>query len=210
MIKWVWFIGFAIIGGMIGLKLGTMLQKPQQQDVSQNNETRVKSKVVFETRLGNIVIGLYDTLAPVTVENFLTYVDEGFYEGTIFHRVIDGFMIQGGGYDSDLKQKATKAPIKNEANNGIKNKRATLAMARTQVIDSATAQFFINVADNASLDFRDESIQGYGYCVFGEVLEGMDVVDAIKQLKVSMQGMHQHLPQEAVVILSAKRVGEFK
>ena len=119
-------------------------------------------------------------------------------------------MIQGGGYDSDLKQKATKAPIKNEANNGIKNKRATLAMARTQVIDSATAQFFINVADNASLDFRDDSIQGYGYCVFGEVLEGMDVVDAIKQLKVSMQGMHQHLPQEAVVILSAKRVDEFK
>lgn len=137
-------------------------------------------RVVLETGMGNITLELYPTQAPLTVKNFLTYVDEKFYEGTIFHRVIRGFMIQGGGMTADMGEKPTHTPIRNEANNGLKNDRGTIAMARTQVPDSATAQFFINAKDNAFLNFRSKTVEGYGYCVFGKVIKGMDVVDAIE------------------------------
>src|SRR3972149_3391924 len=133
--------------------------------------------VVMKTSMGTIKIELDEAKAPVTVKNFLAYVDEGFYDGTIFHRVIDGFMVQGGGFTADMTQKPTKPAIKNEAGNGLKNLRGTIVMARTSVVDSATAQFFINVVDNAFLDHRDETPGGFGYAVFGRVVEGMDVVD---------------------------------
>jgi cyclophilin family peptidyl-prolyl cis-trans isomerase len=139
--------------------------------------------VIIKTGKGDIKVKLFKDKAPITVENFLKYVDSGHYEGTIFHRVIPNFMIQGGGFTSDMQQKPTLAPIKNEAQNGLANKRGTLAMARTQVIDSATSQFFINVVDNAFLNFRSPDMQGFGYCVFGEVVEGMDVVDAIRSVQ---------------------------
>ncbi len=136
------------------------------------------------------------------LKNFLDYCREGFYNNTIFHRVINGFMIQGGGFEPGMKQKATKEPIKNEANNGLKNTRGTLAMARTQAPHSATAQFFINVVDNDFLNFSGESLQGWGYCVFAEVVEGMDVVDKIKGVATGRSGMHQDVPKEDVIIES--------
>jgi len=135
--------------------------------------------VVLSTTLGDIKIELYPDKAPVTVENFLGYVKSKFYDGTIFHRVIPNFMIQGGGFDAEMKQKKTGPQIKNEAGNGLKNARGTISMARTSVVDSATSQFFINVKDNTPLDHRDETPRGYGYAVFGSVIEGMDVVDKI-------------------------------
>lgn len=156
--------------------------------------------VTFHTNHGDIVIKTFAEQAPVTVENFLTYCRDGFYNNTVFHRVINGFMIQGGGFEPGMKQKTTKAPIKNEANNGLKNKRGTLAMARTMDPHSATAQFFINVVDNDFLDFRSEDANGWGYCVFGEVIEGMDVVDQIKVVKTGRNGMHQDVPVEDVII----------
>ncbi|EEV3839205.1 peptidyl-prolyl cis-trans isomerase [Escherichia coli] len=160
------------------------------------------SKVTLNTSLGDIVIQLHDDKAPETVANFLSYCRDGFYTGTIFHRVIPGFMIQGGGYESGMKAKATGEPIKNEANNGLKNKRGTVAMARTQQPHSATSQFFINVSDNAFLDYTGESIQGWGYCVFGEVVEGMETVDAIAAVEVGSAGMHKDVPREDVTIIS--------
>lgn len=163
-------------------------------------------QVMISTSMGDIKLELYPEKAPKTVENFLAYVDEGFYSGTIFHRVINGFMIQGGGMTADMNQKPTHAPIKNEANNGLKNLRGTIAMARTGVVDSATGQFFINVVDNGFLDFRSETPQGYGYCVFGKVIEGIDVVDKIKAVKTGKTGMYQDVPETAVTILSAKRM----
>lgn len=156
--------------------------------------------VTFHTNHGDIVIKTFDDKAPVTVENFLTYCREGFYNNTIFHRVINGFMIQGGGFEPGMEQKNTKAPIKNEANNGLKNTRGTLAMARTNDPHSATAQFFINVADNDFLNFRSERSDGWGYCVFAEVVEGMDVVDKIKGVSTGRSGFHQDVPREDVVI----------
>ena len=159
--------------------------------------------VVLKTSLGDIKIGLYEKAAPVTAANFLQYVRDGFYNGTIFHRVIDGFMIQGGGFDRNFVQKPTRAPIKNEAANQLPNKRGTIAMARTQVVDSATAQFFINVVDNDFLNFRAPTPQHFGYCVFGRVTEGMDVVDKIRQVKTGNRGMHSDVPVENVVILEA-------
>ncbi|AFH92838.1 TPA: peptidylprolyl isomerase B [Providencia stuartii] len=156
--------------------------------------------VTFHTNHGDIVIKTFDDKAPVTVENFLSYCREGFYNNTIFHRVIDGFMIQGGGFEPGMKQKATKAQIKNEANNGLKNTRGTLAMARTNDPHSATAQFFINVVDNDFLNFRSERPEGWGYCVFAEVVEGMDVVDKIKGVATGNSGFHQDVPREDVVI----------
>lgn len=143
---------------------------------------------------------LYPEIAPNTVNNFISLVKKGFYDGLIFHRVINGFMIQGGGFEPGMKQKATKSPIQNEANNGLKNTRGTLAMARTQAPHSATAQFFINVADNDFLNFSGESMQGWGYCVFAEVVEGMDVVDKIKGVSTGRSGMHQDVPKEDVII----------
>ena len=136
--------------------------------------------VVMKTSLGSVTIELYPDKAPETVKNFLQYVKDKHYDGTIFHRVISNFMIQGGGFDANLKQKPTRAPVKNEAANGLKNTLGTVAMARTSVPDSATSQFFINVKDNGFLDYRDASAQGIGYCVFGKVTQGVDVVDKIK------------------------------
>ena len=162
--------------------------------------------VIIKTTLGNIKVKLAADKAPLTVANFLAYVDAGFYNGTIFHRVIDGFMIQGGGFDASMNQKPTRAPIKNEAANGLQNKRGTLAMARTMVVDSATAQFFINVKDNGFLDFRAPNPQGFGYCVFGEVVEGMDVVDQIKGVSTTTKAGMSDVPLETVEILSVARV----
>ncbi len=160
--------------------------------------------VVMETSQGTIKIELDQKNAPISTANFIAYVNDKFYDGTIFHRVIPNFMIQGGGFDSGMKQKPTKAPIKNEAGNGLKNTRGTLAMARTGVVDSATAQFFINVKDNDFLNHRDDSTQGFGYAVFGKVTEGMDVVDKIKSVKTGNKGGHDDVPVEAVVIKSVR------
>jgi cyclophilin family peptidyl-prolyl cis-trans isomerase len=162
--------------------------------------------VVMETSKGTITIELYEDKAPITVENFLWYVDNEFYNGLIFHRVIPGFMIQGGGMTKDLVKKEGRDPIKNEADNGLKNDRGTIAMARTNVVNSATSQFFINLKDNDFLNFKDKSQAGYGYCVFGEVIDGMDVVDAIAAVKVADKGGHQNVPTTPVVIQKAYRV----
>jgi peptidyl-prolyl cis-trans isomerase B (cyclophilin B) len=156
--------------------------------------------VQVETSMGNITLELNAEKAPVTVANFLAYAKEGFYEGTIFHRVIDGFMIQGGGMTADMKEKKNKATIRNEAFNGLKNLRGTIAMARTQVVDSATSQFFINLADNAFLDHQNKTVSGYGYAVFGKVTEGMETVDAIRKVPTGNSGGHQDVPQMPVTI----------
>jgi len=162
------------------------------------------SQVIFETSHGPFTIELNSEEAPLTVENFLAYVDSGFFDGTIFHRVIPGFMIQGGGFTQDMKQKQTKAPIKNEATNGLKNLRGTLSMARTNDINSATSQFFVNVADNDFLNYKGAS--NYGYAVFGRVTDGMAVIDKIVGVPTGSRGPHQDVPLESVVIQSAKRV----
>jgi peptidyl-prolyl cis-trans isomerase B (cyclophilin B) len=162
--------------------------------------------VIIKTSLGDIKAELFDDKAPATVKNFLCYVDAGHYNGTIFHRVIDNFMIQGGGFTPDMQQKPTRAPIKNEAANKAPNKRGTLAMARTSDINSAGAQFFINVKDNAFLNYRDDSVQGFGYCVFGNVIEGMDVVDKIKAVKTGQKGQFSDVPLESVMIKEIIRV----
>ena len=159
--------------------------------------------VVLETNKGSIEIELFEDKAPVTTANFLEYVNSGFYDGLIFHRVIDGFMMQGGGFDRDMNQKETKEPIKNEASNGLKNTRGTVAMARTMVIDSATSQFFINVADNSFLDHMDNSERGYGYAVFGKVVSGMDVVDIIKSVETHSFNGYDDVPVEPVAITRA-------
>ncbi|HCB09164.1 MAG TPA: peptidylprolyl isomerase [Alteromonas sp.] len=159
--------------------------------------------VTFKTNHGDITLELYADKAPKTVENFLSYVQDGFYDNTIFHRVIDGFMIQGGGMTPDMEQKETKAPIENEANNGVANEAGTIAMARTNDPHSATAQFFINVKDNDFLNFSSESMNGWGYCAFGKVTEGMDVVEKIKNVKTGNYGYHQDVPVEAVIIEKA-------
>ena len=158
--------------------------------------------VTFHTNYGDIVINTFADKAPATVENFLDYCKEGFYDNTIFHRVINGFMIQGGGFEPGMNQKTTKAPVRNEANNGLANNRGTLAMARTNDPHSATAQFFINVADNDFLNFRAENANGWGYCVFAEVVEGMDVVDKIKAVSTGRSGFHQDVPREDIIIKS--------
>ncbi|HLW04623.1 MAG TPA: peptidylprolyl isomerase [Azoarcus sp.] len=154
----------------------------------------------LHTNHGVITLELDAEKAPATVENFLTYAKNGHYDGTIFHRVIDGFMIQGGGFEPGMKQKPTGEPIQNEATNGLKNEVGTVAMARTQAPHSATAQFFINIADNAFLNHRSPDMQGWGYCVFGRVTEGMEVVDKIKAVPTGSSGFHQDVPLEEVVI----------
>jgi peptidyl-prolyl cis-trans isomerase B (cyclophilin B) len=157
--------------------------------------------VTIQTSLGTIKAELYPDKAPVTVKNFIEYARAGHYDGTVFHRVIPGFMIQGGGMDASLKEKpGTRAPIKNEAQNGLKNQVGTLAMARTNVVDSATSQFFINVKDNGFLDHKSPSPQGYGYAVFGKVTEGMDIVKKIEGVPTGSQGMHQDVPKTPVTI----------
>ena len=162
--------------------------------------------IKLTTNHGVITLNLDAEKAPKTVANFLSYVEAGHYDDTIFHRVISNFMIQGGGMEPGMKQKDTQAPIENEAANGLKNKRGTIAMARTGDPHSATAQFFINTVDNDFLDFKSPSGQGWGYCVFGEVVEGMDVVDAIRKVKTGSKGFHQDVPAEDVIIEKAEIV----
>jgi cyclophilin family peptidyl-prolyl cis-trans isomerase len=164
---------------------------------------RSKPLVKLETSMGEIVLELDADKAPGTVANFLQYVKDGFYNGTIFHRVINGFMIQGGGFDAKMSQKSTRATIKNEANNGLANAPYTIAMARTQDPHSASAQFFINVADNKMLNHRDQTMPGWGYCVFGKVIKGQEVVDKIKAVATTNQGMFQNVPVEPVTIIKA-------
>jgi peptidyl-prolyl cis-trans isomerase B (cyclophilin B) len=163
--------------------------------------------VEMETSAGTMQIELDDERAPVTVQNFLEYVRKGHYDGTVFHRVIKGFMLQGGGFDADMNQKPTAAAIKNEANNGLKNKRYTLSMARTSAPHSATSQFFINTVDNGFLDFTSESAQGWGYAVFGRVVKGTEVVDAIERVRTGNRAGHADVPLEAVTIVHAVEVG---
>jgi peptidyl-prolyl cis-trans isomerase A (cyclophilin A) len=160
-------------------------------------------RVLLETSLGNLLLGLYPDKAPITVENFLRYARAGHYDGTIFHRVIPGFMAQGGGYDAKLVEKPTRAAIRNEARNGLRNLRGTLAMARMNAADSATAQFFVNVRENAALDF---GIRGAGYAVFGEVLEGMEVVDRMLAVPTRRSGEMDDVPVTPIVILRARVV----
>jgi cyclophilin family peptidyl-prolyl cis-trans isomerase len=167
---------------------------------TRNNEA---SMVRFETSLGTFTIELYDKEAPISVENFLRYVDDKHFDGTIFHRVIPGFVIQGGGLTADMSQKKTRQPIKNEATNGMKNERGSLSMARTNDINSATSQFFINLVDNA---FLDNSPGNFGYAVFGNVVDGMDTVDAIAKVRTTRRRGHDDVPAEDVVIQSARRV----
>lgn len=159
--------------------------------------------IIFKTTLGDIKIELNFDKAPNTAKNFQQYVEEGHYNGTIFHRVIKGFMAQGGGFSPGLEEKETRASIENEANNGLGNARGTLAMARTQEPHSASAQFFINLTDNDFLDFKNESVQGWGYCVFGEVIEGMDVVDKMALVETGNMYGHGDVPKEDILIESA-------
>ncbi|PAJ73166.1 peptidylprolyl isomerase [Pseudoalteromonas sp. NBT06-2] len=156
--------------------------------------------VTLHTNFGDIKIALNAEKAPQTVENFLKYANSGFYDGTIFHRVIDGFMVQGGGFLPGMEQKTVQDPIQNEATNGLSNKKGTLAMARTPDPHSATAQFFINVNDNNFLDFTSETSQGWGYCVFAEVVEGLDIIETIKNVATGSEGFHQDVPLEDVII----------
>jgi peptidyl-prolyl cis-trans isomerase B (cyclophilin B) len=159
--------------------------------------------VKLSTNFGDITLELNAEKAPITVANFLQYVESGFYEGMIFHRVIDGFMVQGGGFDTNMKQKVTQEQIKNEADNGLSNDKYTIAMARTSVPDSASSQFFINIADNNFLNHTAPTASGWGYCVFGKVVDGMDVVDKIKAVKTTSKGGHQDVPAEPVIIEKA-------
>ena len=165
-----------------------------------------KTMVLMSTSMGDIKIALDQEKAPITVANFLSYVKDGQYDGTIFHRVIKNFMIQGGGFDKDMKEKPTKAAIKNEAANGLKNEEGTIAMARTNVVDSATAQFFINVRSNEFLNHKGANPRDFGYAVFGKVVEGMDVVHKIEAVSTTKRGMHSDVPAEPVVIKSVKVV----
>ena len=163
---------------------------------------------VFETNYGSFTVELDFANAPISSENFQNYADSGFYDGTIFHRVINNFMIQGGGFEPGLTQKSTEKSIENEANNGLSNELGTLAMARTADPHSASTQFFINVSDNFFLDHKDTSSQGWGYAVFGKVVEGMDTINKIKECKTGTQLGHQDVPEEDVLINSVKRVEE--
>lgn len=164
--------------------------------------------VELETNMGAIVIELNEEKAPKTVENFLNYVNSGHYEGTIFHRVIDGFMIQGGGMDAQMNEKKTNAPIENEADNGLRNDKGTIAMARTQDPHSATSQFFINVKDNDFLNHSGKNMQGWGYTVFGKVTDGMDVIEKMRSVATGRFGMHADVPNEPITINSAKVVSQ--
>jgi peptidyl-prolyl cis-trans isomerase A (cyclophilin A) len=170
-----------------------------------SHAAQANPKVLIKTSKGDITLELFADKAPITVKNFLSYVDAKFYDGTIFHRVIKNFMIQGGGFTPEFLQKAAKAPIKNEAANGLKNLRGTIAMARTNEIDSATSQFFINYVDNSSLDHADDA-EHFGYAVFGKVISGMDVVDAIASVPTMTKGMYRDVPRETITIISISRI----
>ena len=167
---------------------------------------KTNPKVIMKTSMGDITIELYPDKAPITVKNFFSYVDEKFFDGTIFHRVMKGFMIQGGGLTADFTSKPEKPTIKNEAANKLKNKRGTIAMARMPDKDSATSQFFINHVDNPGLDHRDNTPEGYGYAVFGKVINGMDVVDAIANVTIMTRSGRANVPRETITIISIRRV----
>jgi len=169
------------------------------------NVAAAGTKVVMETNMGSVEIELEDSKVPETVKNFLSYVDKKFYDNTIFHRVINNFMIQGGGFSENMKEKATNKPIKNEAGNGLSNGPGTIAMARTSDPHSATAQFFINVNDNSPLNYRSATNEGYGYAVFGKVINGMHVVNRIKMVKTGNLHGHQDVPMDTVLIKSIRR-----
>lgn len=171
-----------------------------------NHADKANPKVLMKTSNGDIIIELFPDKAPISVWNFLTYVDEKFYDGTIFHRVIKGFMIQGGGLTPEFREKPARQSIKNEATNGLKNERGTIAMARTEVIDSATCQFYINHVNNPGLDHRDNTPEGFGYAVFGKVIEGMDVVDAIANTKIMTKRGRKNVPRETITIISVHRI----
>ncbi len=174
----------------------------QATNATQSNGEKMATnpQVKIETTLGDITLELDATNAPISTENFISYVKDGHYDGTIFHRVIPNFMVQGGGMNPDMSEKTSKASIKNEANNGLKNDKGTVAMARTNDPHSASAQFFINVKDNDFLNFRSEDMQGWGYAVFGKVVDGMDVVDKIEKVQTGDKGFHQDVPQDEVIL----------
>lgn len=201
--------------GLNILLVAALVGCEKKQEAEQNNsstetiqgEATVNNPFVkVNTNLGSFVIELDEQKAPITVKNFLNYVNEGYYSETLFHRVIPGFMVQGGGFTTDFVQKTTQAPIQNEANNGLRNSRGTVAMARTSDPNSASAQFFINVADNTFLDYTSPTPQGWGYAVFGRVVEGMDIIDAISKQKTSTRAGHADVPTNNVVIESIQVV----
>ena len=174
--------------------------------ISMGQENKVSSpQVVMETSKGEIVLALYPDKAPLTVKNFLSYVDAGFYNDTIFHRVIPGFMLQGGGFSRDMQKKKTLAPVKNEADNGLKNDRGTIAMARTQDPHSASSQFFINTVDNAFLNYKGQTRAGWGYAVFGKVVKGMEEVDAISRVETGIHGRFRDVPKAPVMIIKVRQ-----
>ncbi|MFQ5511503.1 MAG: peptidylprolyl isomerase [Candidatus Krumholzibacteriia bacterium] len=193
-----WIVGVALLA-FVTIGVSAMMLEPADAKEEKN------PIVVLETTLGDITLELNAEKAPITVDNFMWYVDHKFYDGLIFHRVISNFMIQGGGFTKDLVKKKGNPAIKNEADNGLKNVRGSIAMARTGVINSATSQFFINVKDNGSLNFRNKTPQGYGYAVFGMVTDGLDVVDAIKGVQTVSKGGYNDVPATAVVIKRAYR-----
>ncbi len=190
---------FKVLGLIIPLVFSTQI-------FAEKTKMENKIKVLLETNYGDITIELDKEKAPISVENFLSYVDSGFYDGTIFHRVIDNFMIQGGGFTPNMEQKKAKNPIKNEAKNGLVNEVGTIAMARTNVVDSATAQFFINVNNNDFLDHKGDNPSGFGYAVFGKVVEGMPVINRIKAASTTTQSGNQDVPKEPIIIKKVKRV----
>ena len=196
--------GLALVGMIPLVSLSAQAASPSNSTQKQGvTSMSTAPRVKMSTNQGDFIISLNAEKAPKTVANFLAYVKDGFFDGTIFHRVIDGFMIQGGGFEPGLKQKATKAPVENEANNGLKNNKYTLAMARTSDPHSATAQFFINVANNDFLNHTAPTAQGWGYAVFGEVVEGQDVIDKMKGVPTGNSGFHQNVPTNDVVITKA-------
>jgi peptidyl-prolyl cis-trans isomerase B (cyclophilin B) len=196
--------GLALVGMIPLVSLSAQAASPSNSTQKQGvTSMSTAPRVKMSTNQGDFIISLNAEKAPKTVANFLAYVKDGFFDGTIFHRVIDGFMIQGGGFEPGLKQKPTKAPVENEANNGLKNNKYTLAMARTSDPHSATAQFFINVANNDFLNHTAPTAQGWGYAVFGEVVEGQDVIDKMKGVPTGNSGFHQNVPTNDVVITKA-------
>jgi cyclophilin family peptidyl-prolyl cis-trans isomerase len=198
--------GLALAVAWAGTSCRGQAEQEQKKEVTAVTEATATPQVLIETSMGTVKAELWADKAPATVSNFLAYVDAKFYDGLIFHRVIDGFMIQGGGFSKAMSQKGTRGPVRNEARADRPNKRGTLAMARTRDVDSATSQFFINLVDNAFLDHRDESAQGFGYCAFGRVVEGMDVVDRIGKTATASAGPFENVPVEAVSINSIRRV----
>ena len=201
-------IPFFMTCSILALTLALTTGQSFAADDDKNNANENMPRVRLVTSLGDIVIELNQAKAPKSVENFLTYVNDGFYNGTIFHRVIDGFMVQGGGFTQDFQKKTVRAPIENEANNGLKNLNGTVAMARTNDPHSATAQFFINVSNNGFLDHRSPSPRGWGYAVFGKVVEGLDVVDAMRRTPTGSGGpFRKDVPRTPIVIQSATLEG---